>query len=295
MGAYDLGELGPAQVASSGLQGLLEAYKMKMSADVEQAKMRQSGFNAGAGSDMDSLRLAETIRANLAREKLKGEEQDREGGARIETLNGRNYLVRKGARGQEIWTAESGQIGSAPQATEAQGNIASISQAPEYLAALNEVPGGQVGRRASQTPVIGSLLGLISPKIAAAREKRKAFITPYLSSGGGKALTEGEKKVFEGRVSESSFFGPSTAEQGIKDLTKEIAGKPGSASGTLAMGPETGNLQAALDAAMAKARAGGALPGGPEKGGAWEATIYRGKPARRRRTPEGAWEVEVQD
>lgn len=48
MGAYDLGELGPAQVASSGLQGLLEAYKMKMSADVEQAKMRQSGFNAGA-------------------------------------------------------------------------------------------------------------------------------------------------------------------------------------------------------------------------------------------------------
>lgn len=295
MGAYDLGELGPAQAAASGLQGLLEAYKIKLGQATEEAKIKQSGYNAYAASESAESRLAETIRANLAREKLKADENDRPGGARIETLNGLNYVVRLGARGQEIWTPESGQSGSASQATEAQGNIAAITQAPEYLKALNEVPGGQVGRRASQTPVIGSLLGLISPKIAAAREKRKAFITPYLSSGGGKALTEGEKKVFEGRVSESSFFGPSTAEQGIKDLTQEIAGKTGSAIGTRAMGPETGNLKAALDAAMTKARTGGVLPGGADKGGAWEATIYRGKPARRRRTPEGAWEVEVPD
>ncbi len=288
---YDLGELGPAQAAASGLQGLLEAYKIKLGQATEEAKIKQSGYNAFATNDMAEQRLSETIRANMARERLKGEENDRPGGARIETLNGRNYLVRKGARGQEIWTAESGQIGSATQATEAQGNIASITQAPEYLAALNEVPGGQIGRRASQTPVIGSLLGLISPKIAAAREKRKAFITPYLSSGGGKALTEGEKKVFEGRVSESSFFGPSTAEQGIKDLTQEIASKTGSAIGTRAMGPETGNLKAALDAAVTKARAGGALSGGDAP---WEPTIYKGKPARRRKLADGSgYEVEV--
>ena len=77
-------------------------------------------------------------------------------------------------------------------------------------------------------------------------------------------MTEGEKKVFEGRVSESSLWGPSTAEQGIKDLTQEIAAKTGSAIETNAMGPETGNLRTALSAAMGKARAGGVLPGGPE-------------------------------
>ena len=43
----DLGDLGPAQAISSGLQGLLEAYKMKLSAAQEDAKLRQSGFNAG--------------------------------------------------------------------------------------------------------------------------------------------------------------------------------------------------------------------------------------------------------
>lgn len=46
MGAYDLGELGPAAVISGGLQGLLEAYKMKMGQATEEAKIRQSGFNA---------------------------------------------------------------------------------------------------------------------------------------------------------------------------------------------------------------------------------------------------------
>ena len=54
MGAYDLGELGPAAVISGGLQGLLEAYKMKRAGDVEQAKMRQSGFNAGASSHREN-------------------------------------------------------------------------------------------------------------------------------------------------------------------------------------------------------------------------------------------------
>lgn len=60
MGAYDLGELGPAQVASSGLNGLLEAYKMKLAQDTEEAKLKQSGFNAGtAASLMMPYRLGE--------------------------------------------------------------------------------------------------------------------------------------------------------------------------------------------------------------------------------------------
>lgn len=52
MGAYDLGDLGPATVASSGLSGLLEAYKMKMAQDTEAAKIKQSGFNAGTSASL---------------------------------------------------------------------------------------------------------------------------------------------------------------------------------------------------------------------------------------------------
>lgn len=48
MGAYDLGELGPAAAISGGLQGLLEAYKMKLGQATEDAKLRQSGFNTSA-------------------------------------------------------------------------------------------------------------------------------------------------------------------------------------------------------------------------------------------------------
>lgn len=268
--------LGIGAAVSGGLQGLLEAYKLKMAQDMEEAKLRQSGYNAAA-----------KIMASVAA-------QTKPAGAREETINGIRYLVRAGARGQEVWTPVINQKGSASQADSAQGNIASITQAPEYLNALKKVPFGNAGIRASQMTGIGSLLGLFSPAIAEAREKRKAFITPYLSAGGGKALTEGEKKIFEGRVNESSLIGKGTSTQGIQDLTSEIAGKTRSAIDTNAMGPATTDLRSALDAAMARARKGGALPGGDT--GGWEQTIYNGQPARRRRTADGkSWEVEVDE
>lgn len=43
MNTYDLGTLGPASVVSNGLQGLLEAYKIKLNHDTENAKIMQSG------------------------------------------------------------------------------------------------------------------------------------------------------------------------------------------------------------------------------------------------------------
>lgn len=45
---YDLGGVAPAAAVSGGLQGLLEAYKMKLSQATEDAKLRQSGFNSNA-------------------------------------------------------------------------------------------------------------------------------------------------------------------------------------------------------------------------------------------------------
>ena len=56
---------------SGGLRGLIDAYKMKMEADQEASKVRQSGFNAlgrpGADS-LDMARLQELIRHNKAME-----------------------------------------------------------------------------------------------------------------------------------------------------------------------------------------------------------------------------------
>lgn len=68
MGAYDLGELGPAQVASSGLQGLLEAYKMSLAQATENAKLRQSGFNANAMMPYRMATLAEKTTHDRATE-----------------------------------------------------------------------------------------------------------------------------------------------------------------------------------------------------------------------------------
>lgn len=57
MGAYDLGELGPASVMAGGLSGLLEAYKMKIGRDVEEAKMRQGAFSTNANVMMENRKL----------------------------------------------------------------------------------------------------------------------------------------------------------------------------------------------------------------------------------------------
>ncbi len=78
MGAYDLGELGPAQVVSSGLQGLLEAYKLKLSAAQEQAKLRQSGYNA-AGTEMTALKTHQmTVDAANTQHRMALDEKRRE-------------------------------------------------------------------------------------------------------------------------------------------------------------------------------------------------------------------------
>lgn len=66
MGAYDLGELGPAQAVSSGLQGLLEAYKIKLKTDTERAKIRQAGI--GHSDSMAMANLLERVRAREGRE-----------------------------------------------------------------------------------------------------------------------------------------------------------------------------------------------------------------------------------
>lgn len=64
MGAYDLGELGPAAAISGGLQGLLEAYKTRLGQATEEAKIRQSGFNVAA-------QAREAQRAHMASEETR--------------------------------------------------------------------------------------------------------------------------------------------------------------------------------------------------------------------------------
>lgn len=62
MSAFDLDGLGPAQAVSSGLSGLLEAYKIKLAKDTEYAKIRQSGYNEAMQSDSLAAHLAENKR-----------------------------------------------------------------------------------------------------------------------------------------------------------------------------------------------------------------------------------------
>lgn len=140
MGAYDLGELGPAQVASSGLQGLLEAYKMKMAGDVEQAKMRQSGFNAGAAhperdNSMAMANLLERIRAREGREA--------QGIIAINPITGEKIPVAKGAR----FVTPPGAVAAQKKITSAENLLNVIKIQRQKLKSLPQ--GRVVGRGAS--------------------------------------------------------------------------------------------------------------------------------------------------
>lgn len=292
----DLGQIGAG--LSGGLAGLLEAYKMRLQEQQEAAKTRQSGFNQLGSQD----RLAETERHNRMMEAIRAAAAGRANlfEPYVTEMGGVQYLVRPGRDGQPIFTAQKG---SAPAATEAEGNIASLDRAPEYAAAAENVPFGNVPvlgnlmRRVAQTPVIGAVAGAVSPRIAAMQEKERAFVTPYLQSGGGKALTPSEQATFKGRVQQIALQGRSQGgvKAGLADLVKEISGKTESAIGTGAAGPQTPTLKAKLQRAIEANRRAGVLPGGGGGGGGWEPTTYRGRPARRRPAQGGGWEVEIDE
>lgn len=74
-GLFDAtGDGGALAGVAGGLQGLLEAYKMKLGQATEEAKLRQSGFNAGhqpKDDTMSMLSLLERIRAREGREEFR--------------------------------------------------------------------------------------------------------------------------------------------------------------------------------------------------------------------------------
>lgn len=69
------------QALSSGLQGLVDAYKIKLSAAQEQAKIRQQGFDSGAMARMMAPYRASMIDARNAGVVEKAREFDLGGGA----------------------------------------------------------------------------------------------------------------------------------------------------------------------------------------------------------------------
>jgi hypothetical protein len=58
----DSGGLGAGQVVASGLQGLVEAYKMKLQQAQEESKIRQSGFNSAMDANTAMSKIAEDKR-----------------------------------------------------------------------------------------------------------------------------------------------------------------------------------------------------------------------------------------
>lgn len=86
MGLFDTSGGGEGLAAvSGGLQGLLEAYKLRLSAAQEDAKNRQSGFNAGANNQPRDNSLA--MAALLQRMKSQSaQDEDRDENRRLRSM-----------------------------------------------------------------------------------------------------------------------------------------------------------------------------------------------------------------
>lgn len=72
MDTYDLGTLGPASIVSNGLQGLLEAYKMKLQQATENAKTMQAGVTAQAMMPYRMAMFDDRVRHEKVMENLQG-------------------------------------------------------------------------------------------------------------------------------------------------------------------------------------------------------------------------------
>lgn len=139
MGAYDLGELGPAQVASSGLQGLLEAYKMKLAQATEEAKIKQSGYNAFGTSEATGLRLSETLNNHLEVARLKAAAAG--GGVNPNDIAGKIY------RG-EMAPSQMATLGRGPVRAQVMQALYDID--PKFDMTAAETKYKQLGFQASQ-------------------------------------------------------------------------------------------------------------------------------------------------
>lgn len=231
--------------AGGGLRGLIDAYKMKLEADRDKEKVQFFKTTPEKDDTLGLARLLETQRHNKEMESLRARPfMDEE--PTIEERGGVQYLVRRGREGQKIYQQ---QRGSTADTTELAGNMASLETAPEFLAALSGLgPEDSVianlKRKIAQAPVVGTLAGAMSPSIANVQQKGSAFITPYLQSGGGKALTESEKATFKERVRQIALTGDKgTAQRGLADLVREILGKTEAGIATRSAGPATPELQ----------------------------------------------------
>lgn len=236
-----------------GLKGLIDAYKMKLEREGEDAKLRQSGLNQLSvmrpptpEDPLGRARLDETIRANKERERLLGlRGGHQEDPPTVEVHGGAQYLVRRGRDGQKIYQR---QPGSQASATELAGNMTSLEKAPELLEAMSSLGAegeaiGSLKRMAGQSNLFGGIAAKLSNRTAGMQEKEGAFITPYLQSGGGKALTPSEQELFRGRIKQRGLAGKKgSSQEGLRDLVAEIAGKTEAGLGTMASGPGTSEL-----------------------------------------------------
>lgn len=315
MGAYDLGELGPAQAVSSGLQGLLEAYKLKLASAQEEAKLRQSAFNVHQADPnaamMSMMKIIETNRHNEETEKLAGG-----GGAPAiiarDILNGKfdpSQIPKRGALYSQV-------INELDKQSKGNEDLISASNAAKSKM-FESGPTAQRVQRSSEAlgPLVEALKTSLGYNPETGVYDKPTTQSAYPAMNVAKSFWG---KNFRGSDPRKDVKANATA------ITKELnmMAQNGGSDKNLAMAMEMidpnsspQDMQTGIDAAerMAGGRSeayggnpliqkvrgmtptGRANPGAVPDQGGWEPSSYRGKPAKRRRISPTEWEYEVDD
>ena len=280
---------------SGGLQGLVEAYKMRLAQAEEAAKTRQSGFNAmrpQRDEDLGWARLAEMMKY---RKELGGR-----GTTAINPITGETTEIPKGAR----FVTPAG-------ASEAQKNVRTAENLLNIIGIqerrLKDLPKGRVyGRGAS---LINRATGLM-PDVGVFQGIHEATIPVFSRVVGGDVGNLAEKEQERAAKINPNLVQTPEELAGVIGFTKEILQKKLELSRDMMRGGLYGGRGASPEPLAtpppAPTPASAPAPSAAQKllnmgrpkmdsGDGWEATIYRGKPTRRRKAESGGWEVEIEE
>ena len=225
MGAYDLGELGPAAIVSGGLSGLLEAYKMKMSAAQDEAKTRQSGLNEGmqrqaatvarqeaATRALDSLKLRQD---SLVERKRAAAVREGQGEVAINPITGENVAIPKGVR-----------FVTPPGAADAQKNV----RTAENLLNILEIQERKMaslprGRAYGRGAVLMNKLTGMNPHVGVFQGIHEATIPVFSRVIGGDVGNLAEQEQIRAAKINPSLVQTPEEMAGVLSFTKEILKK----------------------------------------------------------------------
>ena len=214
MGAYDLGELGPATAVAAGLQGLLEAYKMKMGQDVEYAKMRQSAFNTNAADQTNPIALANLKLRMAAFDERKRATANREeqGSTAINPITGETTSVPKGAR-----------FVTPPGAVDAQKNIRTAENLLNILdmqeRKMGELPKGRAYGRAA---VLANKLTGYRPDVGVFQGIHEATIPVFSRVVGGDVGNLAEQEQARAAKINPSLIQTPEEMKGVINFTRDV-------------------------------------------------------------------------